>query len=341
MSEHASRRSPRRRSRDNDYRQLIHLLNQRYREAWARAEQLEGELARLKGWTLWPLFAWLRRVKRWLRPVAEPPFTMGAAPWHGGTDPQQPATGRVSIVIPFKDRVELLRNCLRSLRTSTYRDVELVLVDNGSTELRTRRFLWRVEARPGVRVVECPGPFNFSRLCNEGARQASGDCVLFLNNDTEVLTRDWLQRLLAIAADPGVGAVAATLLYPDGTIQHAGIYPRADGNWLHPYRGLPEDAEVGEDLRQVRAVPAATAACLLMRRERFLEIGGFDERLPVTFSDVDLCCRLRERGLAVVVTPHARLLHFEGLTRGYAVDSPGSEHLGGITRFPSEGKVVS
>jgi GT2 family glycosyltransferase len=317
---------------------LIHLLNQRYHREWERAEQLQDELARIRSWWIWPAVAWLRRLKQWLRPAAaastqESPSsscrTLSEIP---GTP-----TGQVSIVIPFKDGLPLLRNCLASLRASTYRRFEIILVNNGSTEPRTQRYLWRIATRSGVQVVDCPGPFNFSRLCNEGARRARGDHVLFLNNDTEVLTRDWLERMLFLERQPEVGVVGATLLYPDRTIQHAGLAPRADGNWVHLHRGraVRIDGKEGE-LQEVRTVPAVTGACLLMRRDLFQELGGFDERLPVTFSDVDLCCRVRRRGLLVVVTPHARLFHFECLSRGYAVDSPGAAHLTALARFPVE-----
>jgi len=151
---------------------------------------------------------------------------------------------------------------------------------------------------------------------------------LFLNNDTEVLTPDWLERLLLIERHPEVGAVGATLVYPDRTIQHAGLFPHRDGRWVHVYRGRPLDCE-GErgELRHVRAVPAVTAACLLMRREHFAALGGFDERLAVTFGDVDLCRRVREEGRLVVVTPHARLVHYESLTRGYSLDEPAARDL--------------
>ena len=117
----------------------------------------------------------------------------------------------------------------------------MVLVNNGSEEPRTQRYLWHLEGRRGIRLVDCPGPFNFSRLCNAGARQASGRYLLFLNNDTEVLTPDWLEQLLALGSMAEVGAAGATLLYPDRTIQHAGIFPRSDGLWDHIYRGCPAD----------------------------------------------------------------------------------------------------
>src|SRR5262249_25789777 len=121
------------------------------------------------------------------------------------------AEAPVSIIVPFKDQLALLRGCLRSLRRSTYRNFEVVLVDNGSEEPATRRYLERPRGR-GRQVVGCPGPFNFSWLCNQGARRARGEYLVFLNNDTEVLTPDWLQRLLGVACRPEVGVVGATLL---------------------------------------------------------------------------------------------------------------------------------
>src|SRR5262249_30134789 len=149
--------------------------------------------------------------------------------------------GRVSLVIPFRDRPELLRDCLASLGLGTYRDYEVVLVDNGSSDPALLRRLERLGRRWRYRVVARPGAFDLSLLCNAGAGQARGDWLLFLNNDTGVLTPDWLEQLLTVAAQPGVGAVGATLLYPDGTLQHAGMFRRADGVWDHFGRGLPGD----------------------------------------------------------------------------------------------------
>jgi GT2 family glycosyltransferase len=315
--------NPTRLTRRNPYRRLLHLLNQRYHAEWVRAELLAAELAAVKRTRTWRAVNLLRRVKNWFvpfRPKPEPPPAAHATPY---TPPATgPAAGRVSVVIPFRDQPELLANCLRSLRASTAHDFEVVLVDNGSVEPATKRLLERAVRRPGFHVLDAAGPFNFSALCNAGAAAATGDFLLFLNNDTEVLARDWLEHLTAIAADPRVGAVGATLLYPDRTIQHAGLFPRTDGEWFHPYRGRSanEAGENGELLRP-RCVPAVTAACLLVRRDVFDTLGGFDERFPVTHNDVDLCERLRGRGLLVVVTPGARLIHYESLSRGFGSQS--------------------
>jgi GT2 family glycosyltransferase len=330
---------PRRSAGRDDYRELIHALHRRYYHEWRRAEYLERELARVRGRWGGALFAWLLYLKRWLRPADTTMETYSPEPCPTLEEDPGPVSGRVSIIIPFKDRLELLRGCLRSLRDSTYRDFEVVLVDNGSSDPRTARYLYRLRRRRSACVVDCPGPFNFSWLCNEGAKQATGEYLLFLNNDMEVLTPDWLQRLIRLAQRPEVGVAGATLLYPDGTIQHAGLFPRSDGRWVHASRGCLWGAAGQEESRQIRAVPAVSAACLMIRRELFTSLGGFDERLPVTYNDIDLCCRARDRQLLVAVSPHARLLHFECLSRGYAGDQPGEGHLAVLDDFPTEAAV--
>ena len=317
--------------------ELIHRLNQRYYEQWRRAEQLERELCQARLRWVGPWIAAARGLRRLLWPRRIDPVTQVEIPpcqilEEGHARPQ----GRVSIVIPFRDQPELLRRCLVSLRDTDYADRELILVDHESRESRTLRYLARVARRPSTLVVEQGGPFNFSTLCNAGASLATGDYLLFLNNDTEILHPDWLERMLCVAQRADVGAVGATLLYADDTIQHAGLYQGPDGRWVHVYRGLPADHRGERDeLAHVRAVPAVTGACLLVRRDLFEAVGGFDDRYPVTHGDVDLCHRLQQRDLHVAVTPHARLLHHEGLSRGFSGDSPGSEHSSASDQFPT------
>jgi GT2 family glycosyltransferase len=313
---------PPRTRRAPDYRALIHLLNQRYRAEFVRAERLEALLAPVRALGLMWMLRGLARMHRWLTcprlrgPRRDDDWSVLPL------QPAQPA-GRVSLIIPFRDRPELLRDCLTGLRGSTYRNFEVILVDNGSASPALLRRLERLRQRRRYRVLHCPGPFNFARLCNAGAAEARGDWLLFLNNDTCVLTPDWLEQMLAVAGRPDVGVVGATLLYPDGTLQHAGMFRRPDGVWDHFYRGYPEDhAGGGGELRQVRAVPAVTGACLLIARGLFAGLGGFDEGLPVTHNDTHLCRRVRRRGLLVAVTPHARLLHHESISRGHALVPP-------------------
>ena len=317
--------------------ELIHQLNQRYYEQWRRAEQLERELCEARLRWVGPWIALARGVRRLLGGRRLDPATQVEIPPcqildEGNARP----CGRVSIIIPFRDQPELLRRCLGSLRDTDYADRELVLVDHASREPRTLRYLDKLSDRPSTLVVAQDGPFNFSRLCNAGAAQATGDYLLFLNNDTEIMHPDWLDRMLAVAQRSDVGAVGATLLYADDTIQHAGVYQGPTGRWVHVYRGLPADHRGQlDELGHVRAVPAITGACMLVRRGLFEAVGGFDERYPVTYGDVDLCRRLQGRDLHVVVTPHARLLHHEGLSRGFSGDRPGAEHLSALDQFPT------
>ncbi len=291
-------------------RRLIHLLNQRYRQQWLRAEHLQAELGR-RSW-LGPLRAWLKAVWRSLVPYREPSATLG-------TDFIEPAatpSGLVSIVIPFRDRPELLRRCLRGLSRSTYPGRELVLVDNGTEDPRLLRWLEKLECRGDARVVRDPAPFNFSRLCNAGAAAASGEWLLFLNNDTEVMTPDWLERMLAVAGRTDVALTGAALYYPGGTVQHLGMARDTAGRWVHPHRGMAlAEVERHPVLSRARAVEAVTGACLLIRADLFRRLGGFDEALPLTLNDADLCRRAARYG-KVAIAPQARLLHYEGLSRG-------------------------
>jgi O-antigen biosynthesis protein len=216
-----------------------------------------------------------------------------------------------------------LRNCLHGIWRSSYRDFEVILVDNGSAEPRMLRYLDHLRTRRRIRVISCPEPFNFARLCNQGAVAARSDWLLFLNNDTEALSTDWLEKLLEVAGHPRVGIVGATLLHADGTLQHAGIFPTPDGCWTHLHENEPATSpgDHGE-LLHVRTVPAVTGACLLIARHRFEELGGFDERFPSDHNDVDLCLRARQRGWLTAVTPHARLTHFAGLSRPLVTACP-------------------
>ncbi len=222
-----------------------------------------------------------------------------------------PETPRVSVIIPSRDHADDLRACLDSIRLrSTYPDTEIVIVDNGSTDPATLALL----RDSALRVVRDPAPFNFSRLCNAGVRTASGSVLLFLNNDTEILSPDWLQRMLAFALQPHVGAVGARLLYPDGTLQHSGVAKVGDGP-THVFSQMSENTP-NPRVQFPGNWSAVTGACLMVERRKFDEVGGFDETYPVAFNDTDLCFRLLEAGYFNVLEPCARLLHKEFATRG-------------------------
>ena len=221
----------------------------------------------------------------------------------------------ISIIIPTRDRMELLRQCVESLDTVTdYGPYEIIVVDNDSVEPATQEYLRTVAARG--RVVRCPGPFNFSRISNLGAAHARGSVYLFLNNDTRARRREWLTAMVEQAQRPEVGVVGARLLYPDERIQHAGVVLGVGGIAGHAFKHCPGEGPTHGDLAAaVRNVSAVTAACMMVPRRVFEEVGGFDERLAVAFNDVDLCCRVRSRGYLIVYTPLAELYHLESASR--------------------------
>jgi GT2 family glycosyltransferase len=225
-------------------------------------------------------------------------------------------TPLVSIVIPTRDRWPLLEQCLRSIEEKTrHPRYEIIVLDNDSAEPETRRSLDAVA--PRWRVYSRPGAFNFSALSNFGAVRAFGEYLVFLNNDTQVIDGDWLTAMLEHAQRPEVGAVGARLHYPDDRIQHAGMVLGVGGVADHAFKGQPGAAHTYFGLGSVvRDVSAVTAACMMMSRRVFDEVGGFDERLAVALNDVDLCLRLRERGYLIVYTPFALLYHHESSTRG-------------------------
>jgi GT2 family glycosyltransferase len=311
--------------RDEDTADLVHDLNQRYRREFDRAERLQAELQDLQRSRFWPWFRRLRRFTGWTRSLLRrsKPSTLPTTPraWYQLFEPASTnsySPRQVTVIIPFRDQLDLLTGCLRALK-KTAPEVDVVLVDNGSLEPRTRIFLNDWETLGLGRVMRQPEPFNFARLCNAGSQLATTDLLLFLNNDVTASEPGWLEAMLAVAADLRVGIVGATLLYPDHTLQHVGLAPTGRaGAWEHPYR-FADALHAGADgeLGQVRAVPAVTGACLLIRRDLFSTLGGFDERYAITMNDVDLCRRVRDVGREIVVTPHARLIHFESLSRGY------------------------
>jgi len=225
----------------------------------------------------------------------------------------------ISIIIPVRDHIELLRHCVESIEKETiYAPYEIVIVDNDSQTDEARAFLSSTKHR----VLNCSGPFNFSAINNFAAEQTGNPWLLFLNNDTEVIDGDWLTIMAEHIQRPEVGAVGPRLLYPDDTVQHGGIVVGVGGIAEHAFRGFPAEAPgVCRQLQVTRNYSAVTGACLLTRRDVFNKVRGFDEeRLPVTFSDVDLCLKIRRAGYLVVYTPFARLYHHESSSRRRTVE---------------------
>lgn len=225
----------------------------------------------------------------------------------------------VSIVIPTRDRKDLLEACINSLhRATSYRNKEVIILDNDSVEPQTKAYFASLAQRPDVRIVPAPGPFNYSRLVNLGASHARGEFLMTLNNDIEAFEPDWLHELVCQASRPGVGLVGCLLLYPDRSVQHAGVIVGLSGVAGHMYAdAAPDDPGYAGRIYVTQDLSAVTGACQVMRRALFERLGGLDERhLAVAYNDIDFCLRVREAGLRVIYTPHARLLHHHSASRG-------------------------
>lgn len=233
-------------------------------------------------------------------------------------EPRLARRPRVSLVIPSKDRPDLIGPCLDSILAVTrYPDVEVIVVDTGTTDPKAIEIL---RSRP-VRVVPFAKPFNFSAASNAGAAAATGEILVFLNNDTTAITPDWLDHLAFHLQQADVGAVGPLLLYPDGSVQHAGVVLGARGTADHVMRRFPADADgYAGSLSCPREVSAVTGACLAIRRDVLDRIGGWNELYATHYQDVDLCLRLRRAGLRCLFTPHARLTHHESPSRGGRYD---------------------
>jgi GT2 family glycosyltransferase len=226
---------------------------------------------------------------------------------------------KISIIIPTRDRVALLRECLDSLKTTAYPGIfEIVVIDNDSTEAETADYLAAKTANESISVVRVPGPFNFSRLNNAAVEHVTGEFICLLNNDVTVIDADWLTALVTVAVGDNVGAVGPMLLYPDGTIQHAGVAIGLGNAAGHVQRGVEPATRIHATwTRSTRRVSAVTAACLLVRRSDYLVVGGLDEAdFPVAFNDVDFCLKLQEIGHRNVYVACTALYHHESKSRG-------------------------
>lgn len=226
----------------------------------------------------------------------------------------------ISIVIPNKDHVEDLRRCITSIeKKSTWKNYEIVVVENNSVEQRIRDYYKELESDPKVKIVTYEGGFNYSRINNVGVKETKGEYLLFLNNDTEVISPDWMEQLLMYAQRKDVGAVGAKLYYADNTIQHAGVViglgaHRSAG---HTHYKMPREhlGYMGR-LCYAQDVTAVTGACLMVKKSIYEEVDGLDESFTISLNDVDLCLKIREKGYLNIFTPFAELYHYESKTRG-------------------------
>lgn len=235
----------------------------------------------------------------------------------------------VSILIPNKDHVEDLRRCIESVTDrSSYENYEIIVIENNSTSQEIKDYYAAIEKHPKVKVVTYEGDFNYSKINNFGETFAEGEYILLLNNDTEVITRNWIEELLMYAQRSDVGAAGCMLYYPDYTIQHAGIVlgmgaHRTAGH--SHYKMAKENLGYMGRLCYAQNVSAVTGACLMVKKQLFEEVGGLSEDLSVALNDVDLCLKLRSKGFLNVFTPFAELFHYESASRGTDVTDAASK----------------
>ena len=238
-------------------------------------------------------------------------------------------TERVTIIIPTKDQVALLRVCLESIRQhTTHPNYEILVVSNNSEDEATYAYLEHAMRDGLLRFLCYDMPFNYAAINNFAVRHCDSPYLLLLNNDTEVVSDEWLTSMLEFAQHKDIGAVGAKLLYPDGTIQHAGVILGIGGVAGHIHRYLPEQSPgyFGQH-NVIRNYSAVTAACLLTRREVWEAVGGFNEDLAVAFNDVDFCLKVRQAGYRIVYTPYAKLYHHESASRGSDSDPKNAERF--------------
>lgn len=243
--------------------------------------------------------------------------------------PANNGTPKVSIIIPNKDEISSLDLCLKSIAKSTYTNYEVIIVENNSTNEETFAFYDSINylkpdnERMNIKVVkwESDTGFNYSSINNYGIQYATGEYIILLNNDIEIITYDWIEKMLGFCQKVNVGIVGAKLYYPDDTIQHAGIVVGVGGH----ARGIGANMLTGIDrydktyfdkTNVVRDVSAVTAACLMIKKSVFDEVGGFEEYLSVAFNDVDLCLKVRKAGYLIVFNPNVEAYHYESKSRG-------------------------
>jgi len=229
-------------------------------------------------------------------------------------------TPLVSIVIPTKNNLKFIKRCVDSvIENTSYPYFEVVVVDTGSTDPEVEAYYTKTLANnPEISIVRWKKAFNFSGACNLGAEKSKGEYLLFLNNDTEVISPDWIQGLLEHAQRPGIGMVGAKLYFPNETIQHAGVVLSERDIAFHPFYGQEPTLDIFSYIyiANVRNTAAVTAACSMVSRKKFDEVGGFDTELRVTYNDVDLCLKLLDKGYRNVYNPFVELFHFESISVG-------------------------
>ena len=253
-----------------------------------------------------------------------PKPSVPAKPSRTATDPIRSVTA----IIPTRNKVDLLQKCIEGLDRTDYPKLEVIVIDNGSDDPDALAYFADLAGK-GITVLHMPGAFNYSALNNDAVREATGEFLCFLNNDIEVIDPDWLSLLVRQAVRPDLGAVGARLLYPDGTVQHAGVVTGVGGGAGHAHKfQAADDPAYFDRARLPQRVSAVTGACLVVERAKFLAVGGFDqEDFPVAFNDVDLCLKLNARGWQSFYDPRATLIHHESKSRGSDKAKPNRERF--------------
>lgn len=231
--------------------------------------------------------------------------------------------GKISIIIPNKNNCEVLKRCIDSIFASTYDDFEIIIVENNSDETSVFEYYEELKSNPKIKVVIHNIEFNYSKLNNLGVNEACGEYLLFLNNDTQVINKSWLEEMLMFAQRDDVGAVGARLFYPNNTLQHCFLITGIGEHGVAVHAGLGlamDDYGYLDRIGFNQNVNAVTGACLMVATDKYKRVGGFDENLPVAYNDVDFCLKLRKEDLLNVYTPFATLYHYESFTRGRDTD---------------------
>jgi GT2 family glycosyltransferase len=232
---------------------------------------------------------------------------------HSASKAQYLSRPKISMIIPTRDKSDLVRSCLMTVKKTTADlDIELVIVDNDSIEPESKELFEELKSQGAV-VAKYPGSFNYSAICNLAAQHATGEYLCFLNNDTEVISPEWLSSMVEHASQPTVGLVGAVLLYPDKSLQHMGIaLGMAGGIAGHPYRGKSSQECLPDKCFEVSGV---TFACAVISKAKFDSLGGLDEKFPVGFNDVDISIRSSASGLRNVLCINSVLTHAESQSR--------------------------
>lgn len=253
----------------------------------------------------------------------------------------------VSIIIPTKDQYQYIRRCLESIKQKTiYKNFELIIVDTGSSDQKVLELYDEyLKLIPKTRIIKWNKQFNFASVCNFGAKEARGDYLLFLNNDTEVITPTWVEDMLGYAQQKYIGSVGCKLLYPDGKLQHGGIIlgvggldgtPGIAGHYYPAFTEKPpQDPAMLTYIGGARNFMAVTAACVMVSKHKFNKVNGFDEKFRIAFNDVDMCLKLFDRGWRNVYLPHVELYHHESVSVG----QPGSK-IRDLGEFDKEIKMM-